>query len=747
MLGKSINMLKIKELIKTNSILVIILILAASLRFIGLNPGFNQFHPDEGISYSSAVEMIRFKFDPKRYDYPALVPAINYFSFNLFFIPINWVNFYITHFDDFKNGNVSFPLTKNEERKIFQENILGHREINALFWGRVVTAVLGLGGIFLTYLLGKNLFNKKVGLIAAFLLTFNFKHAQNSHIGLPDIYNSFFLLLSLLLTLYLWKKGSLKSYLLAGFGIGLFFSIKYQIFAFFPFLFVHFLNSVEKNKIHFKKLIRPALFMALIVTLITFIVINPHFFINLDKAVKAITGVSQKYAMGRNQLNLYPLWYFYHIDYGFLELLVAGFGIIVALKKYLKKATILLSILVPFFYVFLYYSNGGFYVRNFITVTPLILVFAGFGTFSVYNFIGRKFNYTLSLIILILMLAMMIYIPGKNAGINSYYYTKPWGYDVLKNWEEINLPEKVTIAAHPFDPIPDSKNVKRTEFEIDGNYSLAEHKEVNALYALMNLDWAGNPFYFWMGPDILKYTGKLEKPLDLMRNTYHGLAAEELFRYQIFSVTKPWQASDANLILAKIPDWSQIEMRRIQGFNFDGGLEGWVTEQASIDSFGFDEKVGKRLKGSVIYFPGKSSSPNKKISSLPIKIKSGHLYKITGFLKTEQKLSSSQREGFLRIDFYNEDIDLNKVGMISSVSSRVYGIADWSEKEVAERAPEGSKYLVISFQVGNSSYKLWLDDVIVWESKESIKDVTSRLPYIKKVIDLNLLYPNSHGNL
>jgi len=81
-----------------NKILIVILIIAAVLRFVGTKPGYNQYHADEGISYSAATSMIKNgNLDPLRYDYPALVPLTNYVFFKFIFIPVNWAYYYFSH--------------------------------------------------------------------------------------------------------------------------------------------------------------------------------------------------------------------------------------------------------------------------------------------------------------------------------------------------------------------------------------------------------------------------------------------------------------------------------------------------------------------------------------------------------------------------------------------------------------------------------------------------------------------------
>lgn len=752
-------MRKIKSLLKrianlanNNKILVIILIVAALLRFIGTNPGYNQYHPDQGISYSAASSMVKNgNFDPLRYDYPALVPDINYIFFKLVFIPLNWIKYYLTHIPEIIDGVVHIPIAPLEEKTLFQTYVLGDRAINALFWSRYITAFFGVCNVLLVYILAKKIFekigpnSKYIGLIAAFLLTFNYKHVVNSHIGLPDIYNAFFLLLSLLSNINLWKNPSFKNYILAGIAVGLSFSVKYQIFALFPLLLTHLYLSFSNRRINLGRLLNYKIFICLALIPLVFALTNPYFFIHFEKALKAVRDVSQKYGMGTNKLNLYPIWYMYNVDYGLPILLAITLGIVLAVKRFFKQSLFLLSIILPFVYVFFYYSIGGFYVRNLITITPIFFIFAAFFFWLIFEKLAPILNKNVALFLVLAILLLAVYLPGRNSIINSYYYTKGWGYDALKAWVSSNFQNEFIVAAHPFDFSKGILKNNRTEFEIDGAFALNEHKENGAEYALINLDWGGNTFYFWMnfGPqDLKKYWNK---PYEIMRNTYHGIAAEELFRYQIFSTLKPWQAPDSALILAKIPNWPKTEMVEIESFKFNEGLENWTIFGSDVrNEFEFDSSDGYLAKGSIVLLNGVDKGI--RIVSPLVAIKPGFVYSVSGYLKSENILESRQRDGFLRIDFYQNKNLIGKLGLSSTVSSRVFGSADWMKREITVRAPDSAKFMTISFSA-NHANKIWLDDIIVEESKFEVGDITANPPYIKREVDLNLLYPNSHGNL
>ena len=410
--------------------------------------------------------------------------------------------------------------------------------------------------------------------------------------------------------------------------------------------------------------------------LLTIFILNPYFFIKYEEALRWISSVSSKYGFGVFKLNLYPLSYEFHYDWGPVISILFLVGVVIAFKKYFHQTFVLLSLMIPFFFVFLYYTNGGFYTRNFITITPFVLLITAVGI-SVLSEKLPKWIFTF-------VLLAAVFVPARNAITSSYFYTKDWNYRVLSKWLWKNITPDMTVASHPFDPPTGAPAFKRTEFEISGSYSMPEHLENGAQYGIINTGWAGNPFYGWMKGYVWN------KPLERLRNTFHGLAIEELLNYRIFVVSKPWQSPDNGLIVVKIPIWPKVEFRTID---------------------------------------------NKS------KIKGGHLYRITGDLKSSRLLGERERDGFIRAKF--------SPGDWNAVSSRVWDSTDWNKKIIITRAPDIATDLDITLQIENkaSGVSYEMENLKVEESVDKVADLTLNLPYIKDEIYPDLLYPNSHGNL
>lgn len=82
--------------------------------------------------------------------------------------------------------------------------------------GRMVSVILGLISIVFTYLLGKELYNKKVGLIASTLLVFNFLFFYVAREIRMDVAVVCFTLIAVFLMILALKKSSLLYYFLSG---------------------------------------------------------------------------------------------------------------------------------------------------------------------------------------------------------------------------------------------------------------------------------------------------------------------------------------------------------------------------------------------------------------------------------------------------------------------------------------------------------------------------------------------------
>ena len=83
--------------------------------------------------------------------------------------------------------------------------------------GRYTNAVLGSASVLLLFLVGRKVFNDRVGLIAALLLSVTTMHVWTSHLVTTDIPLTFFFLLSFYFVAAFFESGRVRDYFLAAF--------------------------------------------------------------------------------------------------------------------------------------------------------------------------------------------------------------------------------------------------------------------------------------------------------------------------------------------------------------------------------------------------------------------------------------------------------------------------------------------------------------------------------------------------
>ncbi len=724
------------KFLRSHLILIIILLIAAAFRFIGTNPGYHTYHADEGMSYSSAILMIRnINIDPGRYDYPIAIPLVNALFFVVFFIPL--FIFKSKLFDP-----TILPAKYENIIELGQKIVYQYQQTDVLFWGRYVTAFFSVGVVLLTYVVAKKLFNdKKVGLVSALLIAFNFRQVLASHIALPDIYNAFVYLLAFWSSLRLLTSSSKKSYLLAGLLVGLSFSTKFQIYSFFPFLLCHIYSQRGKSK--------AKLLLAMLAAGFIMVVLHPYFLVKWENFHDITSYNFLKYQVGLKLLSLYAFIYLYKIGIGqFVSSAIIG-GVFWGIIKKRLQTILLLSLILPFFYFFAYYSVGGYYIRNFVSITPFLTIFAGFAIISIIDFLFKKASQKLVLVICLLVATVFSIGQIRNSYINSVNYSKVWSFEAASNWTAVHVPDGIKIGSHPWDKYPANKKLVNVPLEPSTNYSLAEMREEGAEFLFFNLDWVSTYSLWWINRSIAEQITYHNKPNEILSNTYAGVVGREIASYAIGVFVKPWQAPEMNIIVAKVlPEIKLQKQKLIKNFRFTGSSDGWDFVDTSHKTQ-FDEVEGKDKEGSIRINVGSRRLPVLRAASPAIKINPKKAYRVEAWIKTSTLLPKNTRDGLLRLDFYETDpadIKIDTRSIDVALSSRVYGQADWVKKEITVVPKENAHFMSVSLQSGEWA-DIWIDDVAIFESEENYQDPRAKSPFVNYTIPDDNLFPFSQAGL
>ena len=413
------------KLPKLNFTLLAILALALLVRLWGIDHGLPFiYHPDEPALVRSAYGLRFGNLNPGHFDWPHLHYYLCFFIFESF---------------------IKFRalLQVLNLRSVLEQiaPLLWQDPAIFYFLGRLVSALMGVATVGLTYLVGKKLFDKRVGLVGALFLSLSTLHVAQAHYALLDISMTFWVTLSLLFSVLILKKGRTRDYLLAGLFAGFAASTKYHgALVVIPILAAHLLHIGRIGRIG------PILLSGL-AAIGGFLIGTPYAL--LDRKTFLFKEDARGFLwqlqnmqghLGAEAANGW--WFHFSITLrralGPALLGLVVLGIILALVRHRRRDLLLLSF--PVFY-FLYVGSWTVvYGRYMIPILPMLcLLAASFIFFVIKKF--KKPNLVLG-VLLGLALLQPAWEVAKSDRILNQIDTRT----LAKEWIDENLPDQSKIA-------------------------------------------------------------------------------------------------------------------------------------------------------------------------------------------------------------------------------------------------------------------------------------------------------------
>lgn len=145
--------------------------------------------------------------------------------------------------------------------------------------GRVTSIVFGLATIYLVYLLGRKLWDKSTGCLAAWFLAISPLHIYFSQLFKVEISLLFWILLTLYFSLKIYPGGTLKDHIWIGITSGLALGTKYNFIVIFPFLIILFRPGISlRQSLKMGFLTLYFVFFTFIITCPYILLDFPHFY-------------------------------------------------------------------------------------------------------------------------------------------------------------------------------------------------------------------------------------------------------------------------------------------------------------------------------------------------------------------------------------------------------------------------------------------------------------------------------------
>ena len=485
--------------------LIAILILGAFFRFYGLNwDQGHHLHPDEqaivmfsiSLQFPSSLSEFLSKSSPLNPHFFA------YGNFPLYLLKI--VGLIAGNFDP------SFAL---------------YDKINIA--GRFISGIFDLGTIFFIFLLGKKLFNKKVGIIASFFYTISVFPIQTSHFYAVDTTLTFFILLTLYQLIRFYEKPSIKNSMLVGVCFGVSLATKISaiplITAIIAATAVDFLLLVAKQPHkprvwlpHIPRFLKRFIFDGIAITISTviiFIALQPYSIIdfptfwrqNMEQSQMTHDAFTFPYTL--QYVGKIPYWHEIKnvVLWGLgpvlatISFLGIFYMLILIIKKQKKQKWAQELILVIFFLSY-FAVVGKFavgWMRYMLPLYPLLCIFAGLLVWQSLRFIENKFSHHKFLILNFKFLILLALLAWPLSFMNIY--TQPNTRVLASEWIYQNIPPDKTIAReHWDDGLPIGGNISYKILELPVYEMQSSIKEMQIYKSIQESDYiivASNRLY------------------------------------------------------------------------------------------------------------------------------------------------------------------------------------------------------------------------------------------------------------
>jgi len=323
----------------------------------------------------------------------------------------------------------------------------GIEDSSLFLLGRSVSVLFGCATIIVVYLIGKELFNKKVGLIAALFISLNSLHISLSQVMKTDAAAIFWVTLSFLFAVKIMLRGQWRDYLCCGIISGIAFATKYNFLTLFPAIIAHLLynsSGMDKFYLAFKD---RKIILLLFLSIVFFAIASPYFILDLKTALSYIDWIyhydrsSTGYRISSEDWIHWRFVYQLFITYpqmnGFPLMIFSLGGIFLLVIKDRKRALLLASYPVAFF-ILTGLTMSVFMPHQHSTIMPFISLL---GSIFICELLVNKVKIVrvLGYSCLFLVITFSTLSISRNNGVILTYHN-------AEKWIKNNIPQQSKVA-------------------------------------------------------------------------------------------------------------------------------------------------------------------------------------------------------------------------------------------------------------------------------------------------------------
>ena len=411
--------------------ILFLVLVGLGLRVWGSSWGLpDLYHPDEDKIVNHALAFGSGDLNPHYFGWPSLQMYVLFLMYGVYFVS-GWLL-----------GQFASP----------QEFLVAFAVDPSTFYllGRWLSALLGALTIWLTYVAGRRLYGRDVGLIAAVFLGVNYLHVKDSHYITPDVPVAFMVLAAFYFTVRIIQDPSRKNYLAAGILAGLAISVKYPAFVVAFSVFAAHLIAVRTNSV---KLLSARAWLAAALIPLGFWIGTPYslldwnnFLIDLQHQQIQVSRPLPMIERLETTLFLNPLQ---ALGPGLYVCFVAG-TLLCVLRR---TSPDILLVSFPIAYVAFLLATGGLQYRYLMPALPffclLAAVFLSRATGALKGrFLSRAWAHTFT----VAATLTFAFLPAYRAVALDLSLARPDTRTLAKEWVEQNVPGEAHIAVESYGP-------------------------------------------------------------------------------------------------------------------------------------------------------------------------------------------------------------------------------------------------------------------------------------------------------
>lgn len=318
---------------------------------------------------------------------------------------------------------------------------------------RIITALLGTATIFVTYKIGKELQSPMLGIIGALLLAVLPLHVKYSHYTHVDIPLTFITSLTVLASIYVWKRGDIKFYVTTGILTGMSGSVHYTGFVVgIALLIAHAIRMRNHRNI----------FIALLCIPIAFAATTPYTLIMWQQSKEIYETLQARGAAGDLgytrpsftwpvytsspdwglPFTLSGIWWEFHP----IIISLAAFGFLLSIWKRNWSIVALLGGTILIMYIAIVGKLPLYAIKRLLPLTPLVCIYAAWAVHELLNStkVPHTIKYSIAGIIITVILA--------HAGIQDMGFDAAYAqgstHSTAVAWALNNIPHGSVVLQH-----------------------------------------------------------------------------------------------------------------------------------------------------------------------------------------------------------------------------------------------------------------------------------------------------------